>query len=99
MGVKNEADIERKERQMLDEIKMYSERLDQISKNRDKYIEEARRQIAAESVEARPLNELIKENVNSIVTDLRPMDEVKKEIEAERGMKKSILVFKRRRVA
>jgi hypothetical protein len=99
MGIKKEADIESKERQMLDEIKMYSEQLDQISKNRDKYIEEARQQIAAESTEARPLNELIKENVNSIITDLRPMDEVKKEIEAERGMKKSILLFIRRKVA
>jgi hypothetical protein len=110
MGIKKEADIERKERQMLDEIKMYSEQLDQISKNRDKYIEEARRQIAAESAEARPLNELIKENVSSIITDLRPMDEVKKEIEAEReaeavrkpplqksiGKKKMVLLIKRR---
>jgi hypothetical protein len=55
--------------------------------------------IAAESVEARPLNDLIKENVQSIITDLRPMDEVKKEIETERGMKKSILLFIRRKVA
>jgi hypothetical protein len=99
MGIKKEADIDRKERQMLDEIKMYSEQLDQISKNRDKYVEEARQQIAEESTEAQPLNELINENVNSIVTDLRPMDEVKKEIEEERGMKKSILLFIRRKVA
>jgi hypothetical protein len=80
---------------MLDEIKAYSEQLDQISKNRDKYVEEARQQIAAESMEVRPLNELITENVQSIITDLRPMDEVKKEIEAERAaMNKSILLFR-----
>ncbi|MDR0684389.1 MAG: hypothetical protein LBF83_04610 [Spirochaetaceae bacterium] len=100
MGVKKEADIERKERQMLDEVKMYSEELEQISKNRNKYVEEARRQTAAESTEARPLNELIKENVNSIITDLRPMDDVEKEIEAARAaMKKSILLFIRSKVA
>jgi hypothetical protein len=99
MGIKKESDIERKERQMLDEIKMYSEQLDQISKARDKYVEEARRQIAAESVEVLPLNELIQENVNSIIKDLRPMDEVEKEIEAERGMNKSIRLFIRYKVA
>jgi chromosome segregation ATPase len=95
MSIKKEADIERKTRQMLDEIKMYSEELERISKNREKYVEEARQQIAAESMEVRPLTELITENVQSIITDLRPMDEVKKEIEAERSaIKKSILLFR-----
>jgi chromosome segregation ATPase len=99
MGIKQEADIDRKERQMLDEIEMYAQQLDQISKNRDKYVEEAKQQIARESVEARPLDELIKENVNSIITDLRPMDTVEAEIKAERGMKKSILLFTCRKTA
>ena len=95
MSIKKEADIERKTRQMLDEIKMYSEELERIGKNREKYVEEARRQIAAESTEVRPLDELITENARSIISDLRPMDEVKKEIEAERAtMKKSILLFR-----
>jgi hypothetical protein len=99
MGIKKESDVDRKARQMLDEIKMYNEQLAQIDKDRDKFIQEAKAQIEAESVEARPLNELIKENVNSIITDLRPMDDVKKEIETERGLKKSILLFIRRRAA
>jgi hypothetical protein len=101
MGIKKQADVERKERQMQDEIKIYGGQLGRIEKNRKEYIKEARKQIAMESVEARPLKELIKENVNSIITDLRPMNEVTKEIEAERTatMGKSILVFIRRRKA
>jgi uncharacterized LabA/DUF88 family protein len=66
MSIKKEADIERKERVMLDEIKTYSEQLEMVNKNRKKYVEEARRQIAAENVDIRPLDELIKENVRSI---------------------------------
>jgi chromosome segregation ATPase len=100
MGIKKEADIQRKEKEMLKEIQVYNGQIEQIEKDRAKYIEEARRQIAAESEEVPPIEKLIKQNVASIVNDLRPMMAVKPEIEAERaGMRKSILVFKRRRAA
>jgi hypothetical protein len=95
LGIKTEADIKYKQREMSDEIKLYDGQLKQIDRSRDKYIEEAKRQIAAESVDVKPLPELIKENVQSIITDLRPMGEVKNEIETGRGIKKSILLFRR----
>jgi chromosome segregation ATPase len=106
MGIKKEADIERKERVMLDEINTYSEQLEKIKNNRKIYVEEARRQIAAESVDVLPLDELTKENVRSILSDLRPMDEnmeaeLRSEIAAKNGagLKKSILIMKIHRAA
>jgi histidyl-tRNA synthetase len=99
MGIKKESDIERKEREILDEIKLYSDKLEKIEKNRDQYVAEARRQIAAEGTEARPLEELTKENVQSILSDLRPMNAVRTEIETERGIKKSMRLFFRKRWA
>jgi uncharacterized coiled-coil DUF342 family protein len=65
----------------------------------DVYVREAQRKIEAAKVKLPPLSEQIKLNVRSIMDDLRPMEDVKKEILKQReqtaaGMKKSFVFYK-----
>jgi len=62
-------------------------------------LEKAKKELAAQRQKLPPISALIDDNVNSIMGNLRPMDEVKKEIEAEmaaKGIKKSLVILHNR---
>jgi DNA repair exonuclease SbcCD ATPase subunit len=63
-------------------------------------LKKAERELAAARIKLPSLSEMIDGNVNSIMGDLRPMDEVKKEIIAEREakMKKSLVIAANNRI-
>jgi hypothetical protein len=50
-------------------------------------LEKAKKELEAQRKKIPPISSLVDENVSSIMGDLRPMDEVKKEIEAEMAAK------------
>jgi hypothetical protein len=64
----------------------------------DSYVREAQKKLEAAKVNLPPLATQIKDHVRSIMDDLRPMDDLKKEIEAKRaaGLKKSLVIWKNR---
>jgi hypothetical protein len=77
----------------ISRLKQESEKLD---KQFDFYVAEAKKEIELSKKKLPPISEQIERNVRSIMGDLRPMNEVEKEIMAERGIKKAFSVVSKR---
>jgi hypothetical protein len=76
-------------------LKMKNE-VEKLNSQFDFYVQEARKKIEDARINVPPLADQIKHNVRSIMGDLRPMDEVKKEILKERELEKSFVVYRDR---
>jgi len=62
-------------------------------------LEKAKKELEAQRKKIPPISSMVDENVSSIMGDLRPMDEVEKEIKAEmeaKGIKKSLVILNNR---
>jgi hypothetical protein len=77
-------------------ISKTKEEVEELDNQFDFYVQDAQKKIKAAKMKLPSLTELTKQNVRSIMDDLRPMEDVKKEIMKRRGMKKSFVVWKNR---
>jgi predicted nucleic acid-binding Zn-ribbon protein len=65
-----------------------------IDKSYNVELEKAKKELQAAKQKMPPLEEVITNNVNSIMNDLKPMEQVKKEMEAKKqGLKKSFVII------
>jgi hypothetical protein len=92
--------VERMRKQYSEQALGYKAQIDAIENNREQYIKEADAYIKKEAKPGMSVDAAVSLNTRLVSENLYSMDAVKARIEAERaGMKKSILVFIRRRVA
>ena len=99
LGIKPEG-IEGKLKEIAASINKMKEDEKAIDESYKDELERATRELTAQRQKLPPLNTQIEDNVKSIMGDLRPMDEVKEEIKAERAAKaalnKSFIIWNNR---
>jgi hypothetical protein len=99
MGIKP-GKVDEKLKEISAGINKLAEEEDAITASYDFELEKAKRELEKERKKLPPLDEMIEVNVSSIMNDLKPMDVVKDEIEAERAakgeMKKSFVIINER---
>jgi predicted nucleic acid-binding Zn-ribbon protein len=98
MDLYTPAQVETKLKEYTAEITRLKKESERLDKDFNFYVAEAKREIELSKKNVPPLAEQIENNVRSIMGDLRPMDEVEKEIKAERGkgIKKAFSVVSKR---
>jgi hypothetical protein len=79
------SEIEKKLKEISASISAFKDEEKAIDDSYSVELEKAKKQLAAQKQKIPPLKQQIQDNINSIMGNLRPMDEVKKEIKAERG--------------
>jgi phosphoenolpyruvate-protein kinase (PTS system EI component) len=92
------AQVEIKLKEYTAEIQRLKKESEKMDKEFNRYVADAKREIELSKKKVPPLAEQIENNVRSIMGDLRPMDEVEKEIKAERekSVKKAFSVVSKR---
>jgi hypothetical protein len=88
--------IENKLKEIAASIQKLKNEEQAIDKSYSVELENAKKELEKQKQKLPPLSAMIEDNVKSIMGDLRPMDEVKKEILNERGIKKSFVIVKNR---
>jgi predicted nucleic acid-binding Zn-ribbon protein len=98
MDLYTSAQVEKKLKEYTAETMRLKKESEKLDKDFNLYVVEAKREIELSKKKVPPLSEQIENNVRSIMGNLRPMDEVEKEIIAERkkNVKKSFSVVSRR---
>jgi hypothetical protein len=98
MDLHTPAQVEKKLKEYTAEIMGLKKESEKLDKDFNFYVAEAKREIELSKKKVPPLPEQIENNVRSIMGNLRPMDEVEKEIKAERekGVKKAFSVISKR---
>ncbi|MDR1904384.1 MAG: hypothetical protein LBQ88_19135, partial [Treponema sp.] len=98
LDLQTPAQVEIKLKEYTAEIQRLKKESEKLDKEFDRYVADAKREIELSKKKVPPLSEQIENNVRSIMGDLRPMDEVEKEIRAERekSVKKAFAVVSKR---
>jgi hypothetical protein len=98
MDIHTSGQVEKKLKEYTAEIARLKKESEKLDKEFNFYVADAKREIELSKKKVPPLSEQIEHNVRSIMGDLRPMDEVEKEIKAERdkNVKKAFFVKSKR---
>jgi hypothetical protein len=92
----NMAAIERVRKRYLEDGKGYQEQIAAIENNRNQYISEAAQKIKEEARPGVSVAEAVEKNTADVSNNLYSMEVVKERVMKERGMKKSLVIWRNR---